>query len=68
MNDFPDREWITSCRKAEAAVRAALSGINRRMESINPIDSLEEYECLRKSRASLLRASDALKIFRENKP
>lgn len=68
MNDFPDCEWIASCRKAEAAVRAALSGINRRMESINPIDSLEEYECLRKSRAALLRASDALKIFRENKP
>ena len=68
MNDFPDCEWIASCRKAEAAARSALSGINRRMESINPIDSLEEYECLRKSRAALIQARDALKIFRENKP
>lgn len=68
MNDFHDCEWIVSCRKAEASVRSALSGINRRMESINPIDSLEEYECLRKSRSALLRATDSLKIFRENKP
>lgn len=68
MDDFMKYLWASDCRNAKRAVQSALTSVNFRILNLSPIDNLEEYEYLKKSRAALLQARDALKIFRENKP